>query len=619
MEQSSSHPPGKQSSIEDVKSNHEEETEENQQAASVGSEMKSNRGEEKGESQEAVNADSEELSEGSCDMNAAMITLCTPESQLTPPSDDTSDQHQEDTDTSEKEQEKTANGEMMDIDDGDHSITTHLESPPLTPPTGGSDLQPQAISISHDHSYCSQTPDDNNLAPSSSGAPLARECKIGSVNVIILDHTYCSQQVATAGGETADSAEIKSKTGDTAPASGNSSGERSRDGENNIGSKLSLTVHDHTYCSNSWPEPGEERRDEPCLVEASSEHRQEQPSHQQEEEENGAVAVSLPKDSNGDRGRGEASPTAMEEGGVVMGDREQSNVISREEERKMETELTHEAAPALMELDTSGNSDVFTDREEGERGSESMSGSSQSQELFSQQQPSQEEQQQVAQAQESGNTSSTAGAEESSGVLRGGTMKKLLELLKRGTFEEGTIDQGANNGHKSADVAVVSERDGGEGETERGSGDGIETQVETKEVVEGGQGAGMAEVKGQAQPTMNVGSGDRNSADSSDSSSTHTYNAECSQRPPTLLSDSAHDHTPNHPAEGSRDNFLAILSQVRELCEKADEKLDERGSLSQTELLACLQMLDAVTHTAAKFTKAVTHNTRLQSGQGTAL
>ena len=590
MDQPSSHHlPGEQSDI-----NHEEEK----------------------ESQEAENEDSEELSEGSCDVNEAMITLCTPESQLTPPSDDTndtSDQYEQDNATSEKEQIKE-----MDVDDGDHCETAHLESPPLTPPTGGHDLQPQPLSINHDHSYCSQTPDyNNNLAPpSSSGAPLTKECKIGSVNVIILDHTYCSQQVAVAAGETADSAEIKSNTDDTAACGGQraatnsgTSGERRRDGDNDIGSKLSLTVHDHTYCSNSWAESGKERRGEPCLMEALSEHCQEQPNHQQEE--NGAVAVSLPKENNGERDGGDTSPTAMDEGGVVMDDSKQSNVTSREEEREMNiAEVTHGEAPVLMELDTSGDSDVFTNgQEDGEGESESMSGSSQSQELFSQQQPSQEEQQQqIALALERGDASSSVGAEESSSV-------------PPATLEEGIIDQGANNGDKSANVAVVSVRDGSEGETERGSKDGIEARVETREVMERGHSAatGEAEVKGQTRPTTNVGGGDGNSADSSDSSSTHTYNAECSQRPPTLLSDSTHNHTPNHPTEGSSDDLMSILSQVRELCEKAKEKLDEQDSLSQTELLDCLQTLDAVTHTTGKFTKAVVHKTRLQSGQSTAL
>jgi hypothetical protein len=566
---SSSHPPpGEQvevkSSVEEVKSNRKE-------------------GEE-GESQEAASVDSEELSEGTCDMNPPMITLCTPESQLTPPADDTndtSDQREQDTDTSKKVQEKITDGEDMDVDD--QSETAHLESPPLTPPTAGHDLQPQALSISHDHSYCSQTPEDNSSIPSS-GAPLARECKIGSVNVAVLDHTYCSQEMAVVG-ETADGAENKFKTGDTTvcdaqrAATGSTSEERSGDGGKNIGSKLSLTVHDHTYCSNSWPEPGEERRGEPSLVETSPEHHQ--------EEENGAVALSLPKENNGES-------TAMDEGGVVVGDEVRSDVINREKEKGMEAELTHESAPALMELDTSGDSDVFTDGVEGEGGEgESIcTSSSQSQELFSQQ-PSQEEKQ-IALALERREDASSTGA----------AAEELSSVLPT-SREEGIDDQGANC-DESADIAVVSE-----GESERDGNRGQSAATVT------------AEIKGQMQPTAGVGSrGNSGSADSSDSSSTHTYNAECSQRPSSLPSDSAHDHTPNQskPEDGSSVSFLAALLQVREVCEKMDERLDGKHSLSQTELLACLQTLDALAKTTGKITRAVVHTTSsLQKGQGAAL
>ena len=550
---------------------------------------------EEGESQEAESMNSEELSDGSCDMNAAMITLCTPESQLTPPDDtsDTIDQHEHDTDTSEKAQEEITVGEEMDVDNN-HFKTAHLESPPPTPPTAEPDLQPQALSISHDHSYCSQTPDNNSFALS---APLDRDEKInkGALPAMVLDHTYCSQMGAV--GESADHAKTKAKTGDTALCDAQratGSGE-SRDRENNIGSKLSLTVHDHTYCSNSWPEPEEERNDEPCLMEM--------PKHQQEKD--GLAALTEEGRKETDR---ETGPTAMDEGGVVMDDKEQSDVTR--EERGMETELVHETALAQVDLDMSGDSDVFTDgeEEEGEGENESISSSSQSQELFSQQ-PSQEEQQLAV---ERGDTSVGA---KSSSILP--------------NSREGIGDQGVN-GDESADVAVA-QGDGNEGETDRGNRDGKQEQ-EVREVMAGDQSAVLvaAAIKGQEPPTAGVGSG--GSADSSDSSSTHTYNAECSQRPSSFPSDSTHEPTLNQSAsssphsidptkseKGSSSNFLAILSQVRELYKKLDQLLEEKDSLSQTESLACLQTLDIVTQTAGKFSKALMQNTRAQSSHDTAL
>ena len=611
----SHNPPNEQG--EQVKSSHVEEEGESQEAedpVSVSGAMESHNPpneleeqvktsheeEEEGESQEAESMDSEELTEGSCDVNTAEITLCTPESQLTPPDDtsDTNDQHEQDTDTSERAQEVITDGEEMDVDN-DRFKTAYLESPPPTPPTAEPDLQPQALSVSHDHSYCLQTPDNNSLAPST---PLAREKKSNQVlPAMVLDHTYCSQQGTV--GESADSAKTEAKVGGTATHGAQratSSGD-SRDRENNIGSKLSLTVHDHTYCSNSWPEPEGERNDEPRLMETASEYQQ---------EESGALGVALTEGGRKERDRGTSS-AAVDEGGVVMGDKEQSDVTR--EDGGMETELVHETAPAQVDLDMSGDSDVFTDTEEEEEEeregeSESISSSSQSQELFSQE--ASQDEQHLHVAVERGDNRST-GAE--SGIVLPNS-------------HEGTCigDQGVN-GVESADV-VVARGDSDEGEMERGSRDGRREQ-EAREVMEGDQRAVLvaAAVKGQEPPTAGTGVGSGGSADSSDSSSTHTYNAECSQRPSSLPPGSTHEYTPNQPAsssseKGSNGNFLAILSQVRELHKRLDQLLEEKDSLSQTESLACLQTLDAVTQTAGRFSKTLMRNTRAQlSSPDTAL
>ena len=121
------------------------------------------------------------------------------------------------------------------------------------------------------------------------------------------------------------------------------------------------------------------------------------------------------------------------------------------------------------------------------------------------------------------------------------------------------------------------------------------------------------DVKGQVQPTS-AGGG---SADSSDSSSsTHTYNAECSQRPSSLLSDSAHDHTSNQPGSShspDETSLFATMAQIRDLHEKFNEQLEERDSLSQKGFTGCLQILDAVAQTTRGISKLFTRNTRSQS------
>ena len=559
-------------------------------------------------SQEAESMDSEELSEGTCDMNTAIITLCTPESQLTPHDDtnDTDDQREQDTDTSENAQEENTDGERMDID-GDRSKIAHLESPPLTPPSSEADLQPQALSISHDHSYCSQTNDDN-LLPS---APLTREEKVDNieddkesgasntvVSVMVHDHTYCSQQAAE---ESADSAKPKAKTGVERAVDSRES--RDRD---NISSKLSLTVHDHTYCSNFWPVPEEERNDVTCLMETSPTKCK----HHQEED--GALA--LAKES-GDR---ETSPTAMDgEEGAMMEDKEPTR-----EEKEMEADMmTDEAAPTQMDLDADGDSDVFTDEEKEEGESELISSSSQSQELFSQQ-SSQDEQ--LAQTRE--DTSTRA---ESNSVLPKSHGDQGVEIDES---EDITVAKGDDADHEgsSMDKGVPAVTKEGL-KTDRESRADVEIQggrqgQEISEVVKEGQSAsalGAANIKGQDQPTTAIHSG---SADSSDSSSIHTYNAECSERPASSpLSGSTHDHTSNQPASSSLEStssekdsssrFLNMLSQVRDLHDHLHKQLDERSSLSQPELLACLETLNKVTRTATKFSEALVRNTKSQSNQ----
>ena len=154
--------------------------------------------------------------------------------------------------------------------------------------------------------------------------------------------------------------------------------------------------------------------------------------------------------------------------------------------------------------------------------------------------------------------------------------------------------------------------------------EGDKQQQEMAEMMGKGQSAsalGAADVKGQDQPTT---AGSNGSANSSDSSSTHTYNAECSQRPAASLlsSDSSHNCTPSQlgsSLEMTKDSsrfFLDTLSQVRDLHDRVHGLLDEKCFLSQTELLACLQTLDKVTRTATKFSETLVRNTqRSQSNQ----
>ena len=576
---------------EKVKSGHEEEPKSQEaesseiQCSSASHSHKGRENEVKSDREEdkSQEADSEELSERSCDMNVAMITLCTPESQLTQP-DDTVDQNEtidQGEQKSKKAREEITDAEKMDVDES-HSKTAQSESHSSPPSTTASEpeLQPQALSIHHDHPYCSQKTDDsqkdglptaslnreeNNPGSSAEGCRDSRPShKVFST--MVHDHTYCSQQSAE---ESADNAKATAKTGDTVCD------------KENIGSKLSLMVHDHTYCSNTWPEP--ERSEEPCLMETSPEHH---------EDENKGLA----KESGGERVR-EKSTTAMDEGSLVMRGNEQDTIAG--EERGMDAD---EAAP--VDLDTSADSDVFTEEEESES---TVCSSSQSQELFSQQ-PSQDQL-----AIEGGDTST-----------RAETVDTVVPTSHRSRGRKGEgMDQQVSS-DESADVMVEKEVPTERLETDRETRESYEDEKyeqETSEVME--KGTLAAGIKGQDK----ANTGSDGSADSSESS-THTYNAECSQRPTTPSTDSTHHPSPNqitsdpalHPSSSSLDptnsdkdssSLMDTLSQIEELHDKLNELLDQKQSLSHREFLACLQTSDKLRRTTTKFGEVYRRNIHL--------
>ena len=286
---------------------------------------------------EDLSADSEELSDGSCDMNGPVITLCTPESQLTmaeemPDIDygggegetGAVDEHQVreqlEPHAAEQEEEMDVEGNLCPIKE-----PVFPDSPPKTPPTSPSTTPPLQVktksSVSHDHTYCSPEK-DGRQRDSATLASSKMEARDGSnedrclgepshsaLSLMVHDHTYCSQNME----------EGNSSNGATSGAV-----KESENKETSDRSKLSHAVHDHTYCSSVWQE-------KKPIVDAS-----------EREEEEGKV--------------GEGSG-AMEKTNLT--------VVSKDSD-EME----------IGTMDDSMDSDVFT---------ETDSSSSQSQELFSQQ------------------------------------------------------------------------------------------------------------------------------------------------------------------------------------------------------------------------------------------
>ena len=210
--------------------------------------------------EEDLMPDGEELSEGSHDIDGPIITLCTPESQLTPPIEAAvvSEGGAGEGGAMDDKMESVAE-EEMEVEEQKRSVEDALlpETPPISPPHPSSTSQAgnTASSIGHDHTYCSQpAPDTTKSTPAdvetdnkeghvTESSDHVTESNRTTLSMMTHDHTYCSSQPR---GD-----EVKEGR-----CHGRADG-KGEDASNR--SKLSLTVHDHTYCSNSWQQTGEPR------------------------------------------------------------------------------------------------------------------------------------------------------------------------------------------------------------------------------------------------------------------------------------------------------------------------------------------------------------------------
>ena len=536
--------------------------------------------------------ESEELSEVSHDLGGPIMTLCTPESQLTPPgdhagdggdADDTSDGDIGDVDEGPTakcegeevkgmlESEAKDDEEEMDVEENQNSaVETVLpdsppESPPTAtplaqaPPTATSSPSTQNSSVSHDHTYCSQTvetdatPNQSRSKKGEKNGTKERERRVGDpgssmLSMMVHDHTYCSQRKeasrSNSAHPTASSSDSKEK---------GRGGEGERD-ERESRSKLSLMVHDHTYCSR-------QRRD-PCLEETAS------PALQDGGEER-ETAIK--------RGERETREDTMAEGSGV-GEKTDTSEATRDD-TGMEIGKMDESEG--IEFDTSMDSDVLA---------EGGSTSSQSQELFSQD---------TSQVQDNGTNApptTTPTAPPASEPCR----------VSHGEEEEQTVAEGREgiavakgNDINSADSAKIVESGHVEEikdkEKDEGEEEGGETKMKEKRP--------MAETKCLV-PSHSVSTGSNGSSSSSNFSNI----AECSQRPSSL------DHAPLPATDSSSSSdqessetskFLDALSQLKDLSEQVNVMMDQKASLSREELIACRKTAGPVATSAQKFFQAL--------------
>ena len=556
---------------------------------------------------EEEHLDSEELSEGSCDAGEPMITLCTPESQLTPPDDNVpSNKRELSVGAEEEDRSVTLDSEVpekVDVDDNPLSESTMPESTPepsVPPPPPQPQPQPQPqpdprSSIVHDHTYCSQRIESDvpeaDAVPSSSKVEkssvsgddvgrgqesLVTEANRSKLSLMVHDHTYCYNQTEN----NAQSATAPSNPRGEEMSSGGKESQASR-------SKLTLTVHDHTYCSSSW-----QQRCEPCLIETLPENPQPLEDGDAVTGEGGDVTREGGDAVTGEGGdvTGEGGDVTREGGDAVMGDgddattredvgdtgepvlMEESEPLVTKDDSEMETTEVVNAS-TQVDLDGSVNSDVLTETE-----------SSQSQELFSQH------------TSQLCNTLSSAGP---SYALTSPLDTREEEAQDQKTVER-PQDTTADDGESCKDKESVST-----GEVEKLEGHG-ENEA-SGEVQEGecGQEASKEEegntsetvqplAGGKVQPQLHsIPTGDNSSSNSSDSTNP-THIAECSQRAtsvaaisPLPLTDSTHT-TPTHDQTNSESSkFLNALAQLKDLSKAVSEMLKQRLSMSHSELLAC--------------------------------
>ena len=555
----------------------------------------------------------EELSEGSHDIEGPMMTLCTPESQLMPPGEmdvvdgDGGPADVEGEEVGKKPESDSGNvdGEgrgnkpesdslddtRMEVEEKSQTPPTEsppTESPPKSPPTFPPPRSlPTNLSVSHDHTYCSQSIASEETSTSTvlNGAKKIDGDKVNGgmshvsasgrsmLSMAIHDHTYCSQRE-----EGEDSIGRK-----TTPVPGDK--EDVVKGEKQA--VLPVTNHDHTYASSF----SEQRNEPSSLVEPI-------PEHQQEGHSNGSGALIEEETERGEEGEPRKSSTAEDDVGMENGMRDMSTQV---------------------DLDTSVDSDVF------------MSGepeSSQSQELFSQQASQVNGQVQGYQAAGNRTRNEAASGEPLPTVPHG--CHSNSEDQGIGEAVEGVVvargDGGVDQtpGSKSADSA--NRANGNEGKEEsseshdtvdRGCGQKADDVMEVveEETSIATSATEISQVKVAIQ-SHSVSTGSDGSGCSSDSSNP-THIAECSQRPPSTSSDvapsssssslpvtdSTHLSSPS-TVSSEPNKLLDSLSRLKEVREEVNKLLEENSSLTRDEMLACHEAVGA----SMVFTQKIYHS-----------
>lgn len=578
--------------------------------------------------------DEEQSDDESHDVQGPMMTLCTPESQLTPPSgmeseDDNGGRcrelkalQEENKVKSEELESGSRGGEKIEVKEEEENkkcainvvlLNSQLESPPTSP------LSPTS-SVGHDHTYCSQTTEDKedcgnttsvvHSEVKSDGSEVGggeRESRVtesgrSMLSTMVHDHTYCFQE----DKNNTDSSESLMLHSDTREdinkehllrvSSGDDDVSTDRGDEEESRTKLSLMTHDHIYCSNSWKE-----RNETSLMETACEHHgDDDPKAVLKEERREEDAE---EEMEGDGGM--AKGTTEESYGVV----DKIRAARDEDGNRVINGIKNVSLP--VNLDNNFDSDVFMSESE----------SSQSQELFSQQ-ASQVPDDVVLDhllvsnvVQVTGSSHNLPTTSKGAHGDGGGEDKETEEEMEGVVVAKGdSIDVDGSldkrglsicaDSAKGVEVYDGKESTTGEGDKERGQ-EACDLRKEKSVVVN----SSHDEIKLQSRTSTSAIS---TGSDGSSDSSNPTNIAECSQCPPSAtdpalssssLSVAVHTQNSTHSTSHNHMNsesseFRNVLSLWKQVSEKVCKLMNEKtsSSFSREDILASQDVIGTATN-----------------------